>query len=141
MVLLLSINYMFSLFVKCYTENYFNFSDRANRKEYISFILFYGLISLIYSIITIVFGYSLNLVSLFFIIKIFLLIPFISLTSRRLLDLEYSRLFILILIPVIVLTKYLSYPISLVLMGFVSPLLYIKGTDDASNKNRVKPKY
>jgi len=132
---------MFSLFVKCYTENYFNFSDRANRKEYISFILFYGLISLIYSIITIVFGYSLNLVSLFFIIKIFLLIPFISLTSRRLLDLEYSRLFILILIPVIVLTKYLSYPISLVLMGFVSPLLYIKGTDDASNKNRVKPKY
>jgi len=70
-----------------------------------------------------------------------LLIPFISLTSRRLLDLEYSRLFILILIPVIVLTKYLSYPISLVLMGFVSPLLYIKGTDDASNKNRVKPKY
>ena len=141
MVLLLSINYMFSLFVKCYTENYFNFSDRANRKEYISFILFYGLISLIYSIITIVFGYSLNLVSLFFIIKIFLLIPFISLTSRRLLDLEYSRLFILILIPVIVLTNYLSYPISLVLMGFVSPLLYIKGTDDASNKNRVKPKY
>ena len=132
---------MFSLFVKCYTENYFNFSDRAERKEYISFILFYGLISLIYSIITIVFGYSLNLVSLFFIIKIFLLIPFISLTSRRLLDLEYSRLFILILIPVIVLTKYLSYPISLVLMGFVSPLLYIKGTDDASNKNRVKPKY
>ena len=132
---------MFSLFIKCYTENYFNFSDRAERKEYISFILFYGLISLIYSIITIVFGYSLNLVSLFFIIKIFLLIPFISLTSRRLLDLEYSRLFILILIPVIVLTKYLSYPISLVLMGFVSPLLYIKGTDDASNKNRVKPKY
>ena len=132
---------MFSLFIKCYTENYFNFSDRAERKEYIPFILFYGLISLIYSIITIVFGYSLNLVSLFFIIKIFLLIPFISLTSRRLLDLEYSRLFILILIPVIVLTKYLSYPISLVLMGFVSPLLYIKGTDDASNKNRVKPKY
>ena len=138
---LLSIKSMFSLFVKCYTENYFNFSDRANRKEYISFVLFYGLIGLIYIIITIVFGYSLYLVSLLFIIKIFLLIPFISLTARRLYDLEYSRLFLLILIPIIVLTKYLSYPISLVLLSFVLPLSFIKGTDDASNKNRVKPKY
>lgn len=132
---------MFSLFIKCYTENYFNFSNRANRKEYISFILFYGLISLIYSIITMVFGYSLSLVSLFFIIKIFLLIPFVSLTSRRLNDLAYSRLLLLILIPIIVLTKYLSYPILLVLLSFVLPLLFIKGTDEASNKNRVKPKY
>lgn len=132
---------MFSLFIKCYTENYFNFSDRAERKEYISFILFYGLISLIYSIITIVFGYSLSLVSLFFIIKIFLLIPFISLTARRLKDLAYSRLLLLLLIPIIVLTKYLSYPISLVLLSFVLPLSFINGTDNSSNKNRVKPKY
>jgi uncharacterized membrane protein YhaH (DUF805 family) len=118
---------MFSLFVKCYTENYFNFSDRANRKEYICFILFYGLISLIYRIITIVLGYNLYLVCLFFIIKIFLLIPFVSLTSRRLYDLEYSRLFIFILIPIIVITKYLGYPILLALLTFVLPLSFIKG--------------
>ena len=130
---------MFSLFVKCYTENYFNFSDRANRKEYISFILFYGLISLIYSIITMVFGYSLSLVSLFFIIKIFLLIPFVSLTSRRLNDLAYSRLLLFILIPIIVLTKYLSYPILLVLLSFVLPLSFIKG-EQSANRYGEDPK-
>ena len=60
---------MLKLFIKCYTENYFHFRDRASRKEYISFFLFYGMICLIYEVLTLTFGFSLELEFLFFIMK------------------------------------------------------------------------
>lgn len=124
---------MFKLFIKCYTENYFNFHDRATRKEYISFILFYGVICLIYEILTLIFGFSLGLEFLFFIVDLFLMLPFFNLNIRRLHDFGYSGIFQIILISVIITLKYLEYT-SLIILGVIYVLLlsFIKGTPTAN---------
>lgn len=124
---------MFKLFIKCYTENYFNFRDRASRKEYISFFLFYGIICLIYEFFTLTFGFSLELEFLFFIVDFFLILPFLNLNIRRLHDFGYSGFFQIILISVMVTAKYLKHTFSIIIgVIFVLLLSFIKGTSTAN---------
>lgn len=121
---------MFNLFIKCITEDYFNFHGRANRKEYISFILSYVIISFIYRFVTLYFGYSINLMSLFFILKLFLILPFINLNTRRLHDLGYSGFFQIILITAIISEKYFWYkPAIIIEIIFVLLLSILKSTE------------
>jgi len=132
---------MLKLFIKCYTENYFNFRDRASRKEYISFFLFYGMICLIYEVLTLTFGFSLELEFLFFIIDLFLMLPFLNLNIRRLHDLGYSWFFQIILISVIIIAKYLKHSFFIITgLIFVLLLSFIKGTTN-TNKYGEPPTY
>ena len=132
---------MLKLFIKCYTENYFHFRDRASRKEYISFFLFYGMICLIYEFLTLTFGFSLELEFLFFIVDFFLILPFLNLNIRRLHDFGYSGFFQIILISVIITAKYLKHTFSIVIVViFVLMLSFIKGTPN-TNKYGEPPIY
>lgn len=132
---------MLKLFIKCYTENYFNFRDRASRKEYISFFLFYGMICLIYEVLTLTFGFSLELEFLFFIMDLFLMLPFLNLNIRRLHDLGYSGFFQIILISVIIIVKYLKHTFFIITgLIFVLLLSFIKGTNN-TNKYGEPPTY
>ena len=129
--ILLNINIlqsMFKLFVKCYTCNYFNFYNRASRKEYLSFILFYIFIRIFYKFIIITFGYSLDFHFLIKLLHLFLIIPFISLNSRRLHDFGYSGFFQFILILSYISVKIFSYtpPIIIELIFIIILLKFLK---------------
>ncbi len=130
---------MFKLFIKCYTENYFNFRDRASRKEYISFFLFYGMICLIYEVLNLTFGFSLELEFLFFIVDFFLILPFLNLNIRRLHDFGYSGLFQIILISVIITAKYLKHTFSIIIGVIFVILLSLIKSAPTTNKYGEPP--
>lgn len=131
---------MFNLFLKCYTHKYFDFHNRANRLEYISFILFYSLISLLISLSGIIFQINYSYTSLA--IQLFSLCPQIALTARRLHDFGYSGFFQLILLPIWLFVKYFGYSNLIIIIGisFGVMLIFFKGTP-GSNKYGPPPEY
>ena len=88
-------------FIEAFTKNYANFKGRARRKEYWGFTLFYALIFAILG----AFAFTGIGVILFLVVFVVTLPPSISLTVRRLHDINLSGWFtlymLIMLIPVI----------------------------------------
>ena len=88
-------------FIEAFTKNYVNFKGRARRKEYWGFTLFYALIFAILG----AFAFTGIGVILFLVVFVVTLPPSISLTVRRLHDINLSGWFtlymLIMLIPVI----------------------------------------
>jgi len=132
---------MFNLFLQCYTNSYFNFSGRANRKEYIAFILFYSLINLLISLVGVVLQINyINIITL--LIQLFSLFPQITLTTRRLHDFGYHGFFQCILLPILFMIKYTDYNNTAIIIGlaFGVMLIFFKGTE-GHNKYGEPPEY
>ena len=122
---------MFNLFLKCYTQKYFDFRNRANRLEYISFILFYSLLCLLINLLSIIFQINYTYTSVVILaIQLFSLLPQIALTARRLHDFGYSGFLQLILVPIWFFIKYYNYNNAIIIIGisFGVMLLFFKGT-------------
>lgn len=92
---------LFTYFIEAFTKNYVNFKGRARRKEYWGFTLFYALIFAILG----AFAFTGIGVILFLVVFVATLPPSISLTVRRLHDINLSGWFtlymLIMLIPVI----------------------------------------
>ena len=92
---------LFTYFIEAFTKNYVNFKGRARRKEYWGFTLFYALICAILG----AFAFTGIGVILFLVVFVVTLPPSISLTVRRLHDINLSGWFtlymLIMLIPVI----------------------------------------
>lgn len=92
---------LFTYFIEAFTKNYVNFKGRARRKEYWGFTLFYALIFAILG----AFAFTGIRVILFLVVFVVTLPPSISLTVRRLHDINLSGWFtlymLIMLIPVI----------------------------------------
>lgn len=92
---------LFTYFIEAFTKNYTNFKGRARRKEYWGFTLFYALIFAILG----AFAFTGIGVILFLVVFVVTLPPSISLTVRRLHDINLSGWFtlymLIMLIPVI----------------------------------------
>ena len=92
---------LFTYFIDAFTKNYVNFKGRARRKEYWGFTLFYALIFAILG----AFAFTGIGVILFLVVFVATLPPSISLTVRRLHDINLSGWFtlymLIMLIPVI----------------------------------------
>ena len=76
---------LFTYFIEAFTKNYVNFKGRARRKEYWGFTLFYALIFAILG----AFAFTGIGVILFLVVFVVTLPPSISLTVRRLHDINY----------------------------------------------------
>ena len=92
---------LFTYFIEAFTKNYVNFKGRARRKEYWGFTLFYALIFAILG----TFAFTGIGAILFLVVFVVTLPPSISLTVRRLHDINLSGWFalymLIMLIPVI----------------------------------------
>ena len=92
---------LFTYFIEAFTKNYVNFKGRARRKEYWGFNVFYALIFAILC----AFAFTGIGVILFLVVFVVTLPPSISLTVRRLHDINLSGWFtlymLIMLIPVI----------------------------------------
>lgn len=92
---------LFTYFIEAFTKNYVNFKGRARRKEYWGFTLFYALIFAILG----AFAFTGIGIILFLVVFVVTLPPSISLTVRRLHDINLSGWFtlymLIMLIPVI----------------------------------------
>lgn len=92
---------LFTYFIEAFTKNYVNFKGRTRRKEYWGFTLFYALIFAILG----AFAFTGIGVILFLVVFVVTLPPSISLTVRRLHDINLSGWFtlymLIMLIPVI----------------------------------------
>jgi uncharacterized membrane protein YhaH (DUF805 family) len=92
---------LFTYFIEAFTKNYVNFKGRARRQEYWGFTLFYALIFAILG----AFAFTGIGVILFLVVFVVTLPPSISLTVRRLHDINLSGWFtlymLIMLIPVI----------------------------------------
>lgn len=94
---------MFKLFLEALTKKYFKTSVRAGRKEYFSFILFSTLFSEIAGFVFIINNQKMNwfiglLVFITILFTFYSSIPSITLTIRRLHDLNFSGWWVLVVI-------------------------------------------
>lgn len=128
-------------FIDSISKKYFKINSRSSRKEYIYFILFYGITSFLLKIL-----YSVTLLEFIkYIIQIFgiiLFIPSVTLTIRRLHDLNFSGYFNLLIIPIILLIKNNQYTNIGIILGLLAGLILvcIKGTS-GNNKYGSAPEY
>ena len=102
---------MFFLFVKCFTKKYFKTNVRASRKEYFSFILFSTLLDVITGFLFIINDQKMNwfigtLVFITILFRLYSFIPSITLTIRRLHDLNLSGWWFFMLTLIVILVIY-----------------------------------
>ena len=140
---------MFHILINCFTKKYFQFKGRANRKEYIVFSVFFLLIAKFLGLFipdnfmssngdSIDFSkieYPVYII-LFFVL--FLAIPSLSLTIRRLHDLNFSGWWTLFIffICILIIPLYsilLGGDINIVTYIIDIPLFIFKGTSGTNN--------
>ena len=122
---------MFYLFWQSITKKYFQFSGRANRKEYAIFLGIFFLLYHIFDTIEVTTEQSLLKTSLYLIIVIFLVfltIPSITITVRRLHDLNFCGWWFFLDIPIITVLYLINFPSVIITWSFSLILLLIKGT-------------
>lgn len=93
-------NFLYVIKVTCllFIQRYFNFSDRASRREYISLmILIYVLSYLLFSLLERLISDPINLIIATLVLAFLVFIPDISLTVRRLHDFNASGWWYLVL--------------------------------------------
>lgn len=136
---------MFNLFLDCFRKKYFQFVGRADRREYISFVLFNLLIIMLINIIYFAIGSDwLILLKLSYMLYSF--IPSITLKVRRLHDLNLSGWWVAVLILVFILVKSLNEQniINIICLSFlVATVVYLtcKKGNSTPNKYGEPPEY
>ncbi len=134
---------MFYLFAKCFTEKYFVFKGRSNRKEYLSFLIFDKSVLFFMAILAKVTTSKVIIIisAIYFVLST---LPSISLTIRRFHDLNLSGWWcvMLTLIGVLVISfipqNTISTAILCVLIMVAILIIFKKGTP-RTNKYRELP--
>lgn len=94
---------MLNLFIKCFTEKYFQFNGRANRKEYLSFLVFDNVLLFLIEFLNNISSSSTVIAALGMAYKLTSIFPSVSVTVRRVHDINLSGWWCLILTMVIAL--------------------------------------
>jgi uncharacterized membrane protein YhaH (DUF805 family) len=121
----------FQLIIDCFTKKYFQLKNRASRKEYCAFIFFSVVCDL--SIKTLFFFSYTGFIAVSLLYLIFIFIPALTITVRRLHDLNLSGYWNFIIIPIsccLTIDKYKNIPLiaGSILILFTLSLIFIKGT-------------
>jgi uncharacterized membrane protein YhaH (DUF805 family) len=121
----------FQLIIDCFTIKYFQLKNRASRKEYCAFIFFSVVCDL--SIKTLFFFSYTGFIAVSLLYLIFVFIPALTITVRRLHDLNLSGYWNFIIIPIsccLTIDKYKNIPLiaGSILILFTLSLIFIKGT-------------
>ena len=140
---------MFKLFIECFTKKYFQFSGRAGRREYISFRIIIFVIKISLSIVILLLEYNkaqyqikVIFVVLTIIFKIFYIIPYISLSMRRLHDMNLSGSWHIIFVTFLIILGIFygkEIPILIHFFTYQIALMSIKGTN-GPNKYGEQPR-
>ena len=133
---------MLKLFLDTITKKYFKSNVRASRKEYFSFILFSTLLSEVAGFIFIINDQKMNwfiglLIFISILFTLYSFIPSITLTIRRLHDLNLSGYWSFMIIPILcclTIDKYKNIPLigGVILIFFILSLIFKKGTPKAN---------
>lgn len=131
----------FQLIIDCFTKKYFQLRSRASRKEYCTFILFSILCDLL--IKTLFFFSYTQFIVISCLYLIFIFIPALTVTVRRLHDLNLSGYWNFMIIPIsccLTINKYknISLVAGLILILFTLSLIFIKGTP-STNRYGERP--
>ena len=94
---------MLSLFIRCFSKKYFQFKGRASRKEYLSFLIFDNLLLFLMGFLINISSSNIVIATLAAVYKLISIFPSISVTIRRIHDLNLSAWWCLILTILIVL--------------------------------------
>ncbi|MCA0254945.1 MAG: DUF805 domain-containing protein [Proteobacteria bacterium] len=139
------INSILYLFWQSITKKYFQLKGRANRKEYISFILVEMNIILVIDLV-ILLTKDLSIVfipvTIRAIIDLILFVPSMTIIVRRLHDLNLNGFWFLVDVPIIIYCYLYDYYYINIISGLIfgSVLLLFKGTQ-GTNKYGDEPKY
>ena len=133
----------FQLIIDCFTKKYFQLRSRASRKEYCAFIFFSVVCDLL--IKTLFFFSHTGFIVISFLYLVFIFIPALTITVRRLHDVNLSGYWNFIIIPIsccFTIDKYKNIPLiaGLILIFFTLSLIFKKGTP-TTNKYGEPPTY
>lgn len=94
---------MLNLFIRCFSKKYFQFKGRASRKEYLSFLIFDNLLLFLMGFLINTSSSNMVIVTIAGVYKLISIFPSISVTVRRVHDINLSAWWCLILTILIVL--------------------------------------
>lgn len=94
---------IYNLIINCFTKKYFQFKGRASRKEYLSFLIFDNLLLFLMGFLINISSSNIVIATLAAVYKLISIFPSISVTIRRIHDLNLSAWWCLILTILIVL--------------------------------------
>jgi len=119
---------MFKLFLEVVTKKYFQFRGRASRKEYISFVIFNCCINLLINTLFLVSHNWSIIVS--FIYLIFSFPPAVTLTVRRLHDINLNGFWNCLIVPILIMCSIDKYINIGLITGFIAAvyIFFVKGT-------------
>ena len=120
----------FQLIIDCFTKKYFQLKNRSSRKEYCAFIFFSIVCDFL--IKTLFFFSYKGFIAISLLYLVFIFIPSLTITVRRLHDLNLSGYWSFIDIPIIYclsLDEYKNIPLiaGSILILFTLSLIFIKG--------------
>jgi uncharacterized membrane protein YhaH (DUF805 family) len=119
---------VFKLFLEAITKKYFHFRGRASRKEYISFVIFNTLTSLLINTLFFL-TYNGGIVASFSYL-IFSFLPAITVTVRRLHDMNLNGFWNCLIIPILIMCNLDRYLNIGLIVGFIGAICIfsVKGT-------------
>ena len=136
---------MLNLFIRCFSKKYFQFKGRASRKEYLSFLIFNSLLLFLMGVLINISSSNIFIITLAGVYKLISIFPSISVTVRRVHDLNLSAWWCTILIvlfsmliPFIKISANIIALYALIILGisiFILSLFVIfkKGTDGVND--------
>ena len=136
---------MLNLFIRCFSKKYFQFKGRASRKEYLSFLIFNSLLLFLMGVLINISSSNIFIITLAGVYKLISIFPSISVTVRRVHDLNLSAWWCTILIvlfsmliPFIKISTNIIALCALIILGisiFILSLFVIfkKGTDGVND--------
>lgn len=136
---------MLNLFIRCFSKKYFQFKGRASRKEYLSFLIFNSLLLFLMGVLINISSSNIFIITLAGVYKLISIFPSISVTVRRVHDLNLSAWWCAILIvlfsmliPFIKISTNIIALCALIILGisiFILSLFIIfkKGTDGVND--------
>jgi uncharacterized membrane protein YhaH (DUF805 family) len=136
---------MLNLFIRCFSKKYFQFKGRASRKEYLFFLIFNSLLLFLMGVLINISSSNIFIITLAGVYKLISIFPSISVTVRRVHDLNLSAWWCTILIvlfsmliPFIKISTNIIALCALIILGisiFILSLFVIfkKGTDGVND--------
>ena len=136
---------MLNLFIRCFSKKYFQFKGRASRKEYLSFLIFNSLLLFLMGVLINISSSNIFIITLAGVYKLISIFPSISVTVRRVHDLNLSAWWCTILIvlfsmliPFIKISANIIALCALIILGISIVILSLfvifkKGTDGVND--------
>lgn len=136
---------MLNLFIRCFSKKYFQFKGRASRKEYLSFLIFNSLLLFLMGVLINISSSNIFIITLAGVYKLISIFPSISVTVRRVHDLNLSAWWCIILIvlfsmliPFIKISANIIALCALIILGISIVILSLfvifkKGTDGVND--------